>query len=293
MGIAERFGGEIVNYDSLQVYRHFDIGSAKVTAAERRGVPHHLLDIIDPGQVFSAGEFARRAREALVDVAGRGRLPVLVGGTGFYLHALTEGLAPAPAGDPELRARLLRREETRPASLHRILSRLDPNAARRIHQNDRQKTLRALELRLLRARPVAELYAQGREALTGFRVIKIGLQPDRDLLYRRIDLRLQRMFDEGLVDEVRRILALGVPSNAKPFESLGYKEALAYVEGRMSLADAIASAQLETRHYAKRQLTWFRREAGMMWFAGFGHDPEIQQQVFDYLPVALASSGNF
>jgi len=276
--IAEALGGEIVNCDSVQVYRHFQIGTAKVPEAQRRGIPHHLIDLVEPGELFTAGDYARTARTILDEIAGRGRIPVIVGGTGFYLRALLEGLAPGPPRQDALRAKLQRRERKRPGSLHRILTRLDPAAAARIHRNDRNKTLRALEVRLLDGRPMSELLAQGRSPLQGFQPIKIGLNPDRELLYRKLDLRAAAMFQLGLIGEVRDLLAAGVPADAKPFESLGYRQALEAVRGLTTEEQAIASTQLETRRYAKRQLTWFRKEQDVHWLAGFGEDSKVIEQ---------------
>ncbi len=269
--LAETFSGEVVNCDSLQLYRHFDIGTAKLPPAGRRGIAHHLLDVLDPGSAFNAGEYARLARRVLAEISGRDRLPIVVGGTGFYLRALLEGLVPAPSQDEVLRARLSRRAERRPASLHRWLSALDPPAARRIHPHDTNKLIRAVEVCLLARRPQSELYTAPRDALRGFAALKIGLDPPRAQLFSALDERSSRMFEDGIVDEVRRLLARGIGEEAKPFESLGYRQALAVVRGRCTIAEAIASTQVETRHYAKRQLTWFRREQNVHWLAGFGH----------------------
>jgi tRNA dimethylallyltransferase len=267
----------------MQIYRGFDIGTAKVLEAHRRGVPHHLIDVVNPDQVFTAGEYARVARDVLRQVATRGRVAVVVGGTGFYLRALLEGLFPGPARDPAIRAGLERREEKRRGSLHRILSRLDPPAAARIHSNDKNKIIRALEVRLVEGKPMSELFERGREGLEGFRPIKIGLNPPRPLLYQRMDARAVRIFDQGLVDEVRGLLAAGVPRDSKPFESLGYKQALEVIEGRLMPEQALAATQLETRRYAKRQLTWFRKEHGVRWLSGFGHEPAVQQKALALL----------
>jgi tRNA dimethylallyltransferase len=284
--IARAVGGEIVNCDSLQVYRGFDIGTAKVPVAERRGIPHHLIDVIDPAQLFTAGDYARLGEAALREIAGRGRIPVVAGGTGFYLRALLDGLFPGPSRDETLRARLQRREERRSGSLHRILRRLDPAAAARIHPNDKNKTMRALEVRLIEGRPLSALFERGRAPLTGFRPIKLGLDPPRELLYARLQARTSAIFERGLVDEVRRLLASGVAPGAKPFESLGYKQALQVVEGTLTPEQALESTQLETRRYAKRQITWFRKEHGMHWLPGFGDDARVQAE-------ALAIVGAF
>ncbi len=274
--IAETFDGEIVNYDSVQIYRYFNTGSAKLAERERRGVPHHLVDIAEPDELFTAGEYARRASEAVRDIAGRGRLPVLVGGTGFYLRALLDGLSPGPQRDEAVRARLAARD---PARLHRLLRRLDPDAARRIHANDKNKLMRALELRLIAGKPASDLFAsRARQGLQGFCTLRIGLDPPRPRLFERIDARVIRMFDAGLIDETRSILARGFAATAKPFEALGYAQALAALEGRVTLAGAIASTQQATRRYAKRQMTWFRREPQIHWLAGFGEDAGIQEQ---------------
>ncbi|HWY48953.1 MAG TPA: tRNA (adenosine(37)-N6)-dimethylallyltransferase MiaA [Bryobacteraceae bacterium] len=276
--IALAVDGEIVNCDSMQIYKGFDIGTAKVPEEERQGVPHHLIDVANPDQVFTAGDYARMAREVLRQIAKRGRKAVVAGGTGFYLRALLDGLFPGPARDAEIRARLERRESRRPGSLHRILSRLDPVAAVRIHSNDKNKIIRALEVRLVEGKPMSDLFDRGREALEGFRPIKIGLNPPREHLHQRLDARSVRIFEQGLVDEVRGLLAAGVPRDSKPFESLGYKQALQVIEGRLTPEQALASTQLETRRYAKRQLTWFRKEHNVHWLFGFGEEPAVQQK---------------
>jgi tRNA dimethylallyltransferase len=281
--IALALGGEIVNCDSLQIYRGFDVGTAKVPEAARRGVPHHLIDVADPSQVFTAGEYSRVARDLLHQIAQRGRIAVVVGGTGFYLRALLDGLFSGPVRDAAIRARLERREGRRPGSLHRILSRLDPAAAARIHPNDKSKIIRALEVRLLEGKPISEVFLRGRDKLEGFHPIKIGLNPPRPLLYHRMDARAVRMFEQGLLEEVRGLLGSGVPREAKPFESLGYKQALAMIDGRMTPEQALAATQVETRRYAKRQLTWFRKEQSVHWLHGFGEEPAVQQRALDLL----------
>jgi tRNA dimethylallyltransferase len=276
--IASELEGEIVNCDSLQVYRGFDIGTAKIPAAERRGVPHHLIDVIDPAQLFTAGDYARLAEAALREIAGRGRVPVLAGGTGFYLRALLDGLFPGPSRDETLRTRLERREARRAGCLHRILKRLDPEAAARIHPNDKNKTTRALEVRLIEGRSLTSLFERGRAPLTGFGPIKLCLNPPREHLYARLNTRASEMFDRGLMDEVRRLLAAGVARGVKPFESLGYKQALQVIDGSLTLEQALDATQLETRRYAKRQTTWFRKEPGMHWLPGFGDDARVQAE---------------
>jgi tRNA dimethylallyltransferase len=275
--LAEEFNGEIINCDSLQVYRHFDIGTAKLPLAERRGISHHLIDILDPDQLFTAGEYARLARATIAEVSARGRLPILAGGTGFYLRALLEGLFQGPVRDQPLRDRLAAREARRPAALHRLLKRFDSAAAAKIHENDVPKVTRALEICLLTRQPVSRLFQQGRDALRGYRTLKLGLLPDREALNPRLDGRCAWMFEHGLVEEVRRILALGFSPACKPFESHGYKQAMQLIQGELSPRDAVFYAQRNTRHYAKRQITWFRRERELQWLKGFGDAADIRQ----------------
>jgi tRNA dimethylallyltransferase len=274
LAIAERFGGEVVNCDSLQVYRYFDIGTAKLPLEERRGIPHHLMDIANPDELFTAGEYARLARAAIADISDRGGLPVVAGGTGFYLRALLDGLFEGPVRDQTLRDRLALRETRRPGSLHRLLRRLDAESAGKIHANDIPKVTRALEVCLVTRRPVSEMYREGRDALCGYRTLKIGLWPDRDALYGNLDARCAAMFEGGLVDEVKRILDMGYPAACKPFESHGYKQALQLLNGDLNGKEAVFYAQRNTRNYAKRQMTWFRKEAGMVWLKGFGDAAE-------------------
>jgi tRNA dimethylallyltransferase len=287
--LAEEFSGEIVGCDSVQIYRRFNIGTAKLAESERRGIPHHLIDICDPETLFTAGEYAKRGREALREIAGRGHLPIVVGGTGFYLRALLDGLFPGPQRDEALRERLSERERLRPGSLHRLLRRLDPASAMRIHANDVNKTMRALEVTLLRKEPMSEQFQKGRAALEGFRIYQVGLNPPVAELYARLEQRVRQMFDGGLEQEVRNILSKGdVSTNVKAFASLGYRQALALVEGEMLREEAISSTQMETRRYAKRQMTWFRGDPEIKWFTGFGNDPEIQKDVVDYVRVQVS-----
>ncbi len=287
--ISGEFAGEIVNCDSLQIYRYFDIGTAKVPESERRGIPHHLLDIADPGEVFTAGEYARIARPVLADITARGRLPVVAGGTGFYLRALFEGLFPGPERDERLRERLARREARRPGWLHRLLSRHDPAAAAKIHAADVQKLVRACEVLLLTRRPLTELFEE-RDRLEGYRILKLGLDPPREALYERLNERCVRMFEGGLIEEVRGILARGYPETIKPLESHGYRQALQLIKGELDLPHAISHAQRNTRRYAKRQWTWFRRDPDVVWIKGFGQDGPAQRQALDLVRDFLAKN---
>ncbi len=277
--IAERFNGEVVNCDSVQIYRLFDIGTAKLAAAERRDVPHHLIDIANPDELFTAGDFARIGRPVLREIAGRGRLPVVTGGTGFYLRALIDGLAPGPQRDEKLRAGLRAREAKRPGCAHRFLRRLDPPTASRIHPNDLPKVIRALEICLSERRSATDVFAAGRDALQDFRTLKIGLFPDRAQLYQRLESRMQAMFSIGLIEETAAILERGYASDCKPFESIGYKQALQVLRGELSPKDASFYSARETRRYAKRQMTWFRQEPGLEVFAGFGDEPATAAKV--------------
>ncbi len=248
----------------MQIYRGFDIGTAKLSLAERRGIPHHLLDIAGATEVFSAGDYAREARLAIQQIASRGRVPIVAGGTGFYLRALLDGLPDLPPRNECLRARL----EGKP-HLHRMLLRLDKRAAERLHPNDTTRITRALEIRLLTGRPSPEPTTGG--AMPGFAVRKVALLPERKSLYAKLDERTERMFEDGLMEEVRRLLASGVPAETKPFQAVGYRQALAAVQGALTLEDAIAQTKQATRNYAKRQMTWFRNDPGTERILQFGN----------------------
>ena len=275
--LAERFQGEIVNCDSVAVYREFYVGTAKPSPEERARAPHHLLDVLDPNEVMTAGDYARRGREVLNEIKTRRRLPIVVGGTGLYLRALLEGLFAGPERSEELRARLRDREKKKGAEhLHRLLRRLDAAAAEKIHANDVPKVIRALEVCIASRAPMTELWKQGRDALTGFRILRIGLNPERNALYTRINERCRRMFDAGLVEETRMLMEKYPHSWA--LSSLGYKQAAQCLRGEIDLKLAIWAAQQSHRNYAKRQLTWFRREPEVHWLGGFGDEAAIQQQ---------------
>lgn len=279
--LAQRSAGEIVSCDSVALYRHFEIGTAKPTSAQRALVPHHLLDIAEPDEPFTAGDYARRARAVIGEIAGRGHLPVVVGGTGLYLRALLEGLFPGPQRSEELRDRLRARATDRSSPyLHRMLARLDAESAAKIHANDLAKIIRAIEVCLASRGQMSELWKQrGRDPLRGFRVLRIGLNPPREKLYERINLRAQQMFEDGLIEETKALLERC--PNAAPLNSLGYKQALEFLRGELGREQAIAAAQQGHRNYAKRQMTWFRREPEVAWLEGFGDDAEVVRQAVE------------
>jgi len=276
--LAERFQGEIVNCDSVAMYREFEIGTAKPSAEEQARVPHHLFDIVAPDAYITAGEYARHGRRILNDIKGRGHLPMIVGGTGLYLRALLEGLFPGPQRSEELRGRLRGAGKRRGAGyLHRILRRLDMEAAGKIHPHDTPKLIRAIEVCLAARRQMTEMWQQGRDALTGFRVLRLGLNPGRNALYARINERACRMFAMGLVEETRGVLEK-YGEAARPLASLGYKQAVQLLRGEVSREAAIGAAQQAHRNYAKRQLTWFRREPEVVWLAGFGDEAGVRKE---------------
>ncbi len=274
--LAEELNGEIVSCDSVAVYRGLEIGSAKPSAAERARVPHHGLDLYDPDQPCTAGDYARHARAAIADIAARGRVPIVAGGTGLYLRALLEGLAPAPPRDEVLRERLRAAAGTAGA-LHQMLQGLDPAAAARIHANDVPKLIRSIEVTLAAQTPQTEQWQAGRDPLTGYRVVQLGLNPKRAALYKRIDARAAAMFERGLVAETAA-LRERFGNGCHALSSLGYLQAMQVLRGETPLPEAIAAAQQGHRNYAKRQLTWFRRDAGMQWLGGFGDEAGLQDE---------------
>jgi tRNA dimethylallyltransferase len=279
--LAERFHGEIVNCDSVAMYREFEIGTAKPSAGERARAPHHLLDVVDPTEYTTAGEYARQAREVIKEIRSRGHLPIVVGGTGLYLRALLEGLFPGPQRSEELRERLRERAASRGSDyLHRILGRLDGAASEKIHANDTPKLVRAIEVCLASRQKMTELWQQGRDRLRGFRILRLGLNPERTALYDRINQRAQHMFDDGLIEETQHLLQK-YGTAARPLASLGYKQAAEFVRGELTREQALKAARQAHRNYAKRQLTWFRREPDVKWLNGFGDDPNIQRQAVD------------
>ena len=284
LALGERFGGEIVSCDSVAVYRGMDLGTAKPAKEEQARLPHHLIDVADPDQPFTAGEYSRQARALLRQIASRGRLPIVTGGTGLYLRALTEGLFAGPERQQELRARLQKsRKKHGEAWLHRLLQRLDPASAARIHPNDAAKLIRAIEVCLAAHKPLSEV--QGRDPLVGYRLLRIGLNPPRQALYDHLNQRAAAMFAVGLIEETRSLLARYGP--VKAFDSLGYRQAMAVLAGTMSEEAAIAAAQQGHRNYAKRQLTWFRREPEVHWIEAFGDQPETLRAAAELLQNAL------
>lgn len=277
--LAEFLQGEVVSCDSVAVYREFEIGTAKPSPEERARVPHHLIDVVQPNQLFTAGDYSRLARQALDGIHSHNHLPIVVGGTGLYLRALLEGLFAGPPHSEELRTRLRERASERgPVYLHNLLRRLDPPAAAAIHPHDAAKIIRAVEICITSRSRMTKLWQQGRDPLTGFRVLRLGLNPEREALYQRINLRARQMFEEGLIEETRELIGR-FGTKARPLESLGYKQAAQYLRGELSLEQATALARQAHRNYAKRQMTWFRREPDVHWFAGFGDDSTVQQQV--------------
>ncbi len=279
LALAERFGGEIVSCDSVAVYRGMELGTAKPTNEERVRVPHHLIDVTIPDKAFTAGEYCKLGREALQEITGRKRLPIVTGGTGLYLRALTEGLFAGPARQEELRARLrLSAQKRGNVWLHRLLRRMDTASAERIHANDTAKLIRAIEVCVAARRPMSTILENeglARDPLLGFRLLRIGLNPSRAKLYQRLNVRCAAMFAAGLVEETRELLAkYGV---VKALDSLGYRQARGVLDGELSEEAAVAAAQQGHRNYAKRQMTWFRREPDVEWIAGFGDEAETAQ----------------
>jgi len=282
--LAEQLGGEVVACDSTQLYRGFDIGTTKPAPAERRGVPHHLIDVLGPEEPATAGGYRQMALAVLAGLRRRAHLPIFTVGTGLYLRALLEGLADVPQRSEELRERLrLSAREHGSGHLHGILRRLDAEAARKISEADEQKLIRAVEVCLIAKKPLTEIHRSGRAPLQGWRALKIGLAPDREAMYARIHARTDAMLAHGWLAEVRSLLDAELPEDAKPFDFIGYRELRAVVQGRLTMDEARATIQQATRRYAKRQLTWFRREPAVHWLAGFGDHANVQKDALEWL----------
>ena len=276
--LAERFGGEIVSCDSVAVYREMEIGTAKPSRSERARVAHHLIDVVSPNEPYTAGDYSRHARAAMAEIVVRNHLPIVTGGTGLYLRALIDGLFPGPQRSEQLRERLRDREQLRgPGWLHRILQRIDPESAAQIHANDVPKLIRAIEVTLASRQPLSQAWKSGRDRLSGYRILRIGLDPDRAALYARINSRAAQMFEQGLMEETRSLIAR-YGEDLRPLTSLGYRQATHVIRGEIPLAQAVASAQQGHRNYAKRQMTWFRREPGVHWLRGFGDAADVRAE---------------
>jgi tRNA dimethylallyltransferase len=288
--LAEELGGEIVSCDSVAVYRLMEIGTAKPTLEERARVRHHCLDLYWPDEACTAGDYARYAREAIAGIRERGLIPIVAGGTGLYLRALVEGLAPTPQRDDALRERLRETAERKGSVwLHRVLRRLDPRAAELIHANDVPKLVRSIEVTLAARQPRTAQWEAGRDPLRGYRVLHMGLAPDRKRLYERINVRAAAMFDRGLVAETE-MLREKFGEDCRALRALGYLQAMAVLRGESSREEAVAAARQGHRNYAKRQGTWFRRQTEMRWLAGFGDERAVQEEALG-LARALVGGG--
>ncbi len=281
LAAAKQLDGEIVNCDSMQMYRHLQIGTAKPTPAQREQVPHHLYDLVDPDEYFGAGRYMKEARRICREIAARGKLSFVVGGTGLYLQALLEGVFEGPGRSESLRERLQRVGRRRGFQyLHRWLGKTDLEAAQRIPPQDHIRIVRTLEIYLLTGRPISELQA-GREPLRNLPILKIGLNLPRTMLYDRINRRVEEMFRFGLVEEVQQLLDRGYDPDCKGFEALGYRYVLDVLQGGLGREEAMARMQMDTRRYAKRQMTWFRREKDVHWITLPGENPAALDQVME------------
>ena len=289
--LAQQLGGDIVACDSTQLYRGFDVGTAKPAPDERGGIQHHLIDVLDASEEATAGDYRARAIGVLAKLSAARRLPVFTVGTGLYLRALLEGLANVPVRSEPLRQKLRASAAKRgPGHLHKVLRRLDPAAATKIAAADEQKLIRAVEVCLLTRKPLTEVYQSGRKRLEGWRAIKIGLAPDRKALGQRVNARTETMLARGWMQEVRGLVESGLNEDAKPFDFIGYRELRLVLEEKLTLDAARMAIQQATRQYAKRQMTWFRREAAVCWLEGFGDDPAIQQLALTQIRAQLGES---
>jgi tRNA dimethylallyltransferase len=286
LSLAERYHGEIINCDSTAVYRGFDIGTDKVPESARRGIPHHLIDIADPTEVYTAAQYARDAAAAIRDIHRRGRLPILVGGTGFYYRALTRGLFPGPGADEQLRTRLNRIAEARgPERLHRMLQRVDPESAARIMPRDRKRLVRALEVYYSTGRPLTSHFASTMSPIADCEVAAVALRLPPALTAERVAWRVDEQFARGIVDEVRRVLDRGVPPDARPFGGLVYRQVMEMLRGVRGEAETRALIVQENRRYARRQLIWFRKEPNLRWFDGPGEREDVLRLVEEALAM--------
>jgi len=293
LALAERHGGEIINCDSTAVYRGFDIGTDKLAFEERRGIPHHLIDIADPTDIYTAAQFARDAERAIREIHARGRLPVLVGGTGFYYRALVRGLFPGPGADETLRRRLDRVADKRgPECLHRMLRRVDPESALRIMPRDRKRLVRALEVYFATGRPLTSHFADTASLIADCDVIAIAVNIPPTLTADRVARRVDQQFARGIVDEVKGLLARGVPSDARPFGGLVYRQVMEMLRGERNEVETRALIVQENRRYARRQLIWFRKEPNLIWFDGPGESPETVRRVEEMLAARLPARGD-
>jgi len=271
LAIAERFGGEIINCDSTAVYRGFDIGTDKIAPADRRGISHHLIDVVEPTEDYTAARFAREAAAAIREVNARGRLPILAGGTGFYFRALTRGLFPGPGRDAALRARLEAIAGRRGvAFLHRMLARVDAPSALRIQSRDLKRLVRALEVFFLTGRPLTAHFAATATPIPDVEMLAIGVRLPASAISERVTRRVEEQFARGLLDEVRELLARGIPETARPFGGLVYRQAVEHLHGVRDETATRALIAQENRRYARRQLIWFRKEPNLIWFDGPG-----------------------
>jgi tRNA dimethylallyltransferase len=280
IALAHRFDGEVVSCDSTAVYRRFDIGTDKVPLAARQGVPHHLIDVADPTEEYSAARYARDASAAIRDITARGRVPMLVGGTGLYYRALTRGFFPGPARDMATRARLERIAERRGVErLHALLHRVDPASAERVHPRDRKRLIRALEVYLLTGRPLTTHFAETQAPLPEYDVVSFALQIPPELTAARVAARVDAQFQQGLLDEIRGILASGIPETAHPFTGLVYRQALEHLHGVRDEAATRALIVRENRKYSRRQLIWFRKEPNLQWIHAAGELESTREDV--------------
>jgi tRNA dimethylallyltransferase len=291
VALARALQAEIIACDSTQLYRGVNIGTAKPTAEERRGVVHHLIDVLDASEAATAGGYRDLALAVLEDMRKQKRPPILAVGTGLYMRALLEGLADLPPRSEQLRERLKASSmKNGEMHLHRVLRRMDTEAAARIAPTDEQKLIRAIEVCILTRKPISEVHRAGRKPLAGWRAVKVGLMPLRETLHERIDARTKVMMESGWLDEVRGLIEAGIAENAKIFDFIGYREMLAVSRGELTMTKARTAIQLATRQYAKRQMTWFRKDQSIRWFAGPGDDAAVQREILGWVSKEMGSA---